>query len=305
MQWHKHRRATGKPVWILMVPWLFTAAALQAREPPRASMSKGLKAYKAGDYTNAVGYFEKAVSNFPAIGRYNLGTAHYRLGEFEAAAGAFNEALHSPDLGLHAAALYNRGCALLAQTAALSGPEQISTAVALVFEALGQFEKTLLLDPGNLHAKQNLERAQRLWLKIELNLGIWLFDRAEGLLAASKAKEAREHYRKAQQQFIRILEEIDSQHTESGRLLPIANERLAMLDRAVATVRADLATALQLVDDYQYVLADKLLAAETDKRKYAFDMDEDLKNRFKETIERNQQVLQIVQELFEDINTVQ
>ena len=51
------------------------------------------------------------------------------------------------------------------------------------------------------------------------------------------------------------------------------------------------------MEDYQYMLAAQRLTTESDERKYAFDLKPDLKKRYEETIQKNQDVLKIVQEL--------
>ncbi len=280
------------------VPLLLLLPALSfAEETPRSAMRKGLKAYRRGDYTNAVEQLEKTALEFPAIGNYNLGNAQYRMSDYEAAANTYNEALRTTDLELQAKAYFNRGNALLARTTALSGPGQIGVAIELAFQAMDMFEKSILLAPEDLEAKQNFERAQQLRLKLEYNLGKWHFDQAEALLQEYKAKDAQTNYRQARKQFEHILENVDPNHGESAQYLPKAAERLEMLQRAVEDAENDLEIALRFIEDYQYMLAAQRLTTETDERKYAFDIKPDLKKQYDETIQKNQEVLKIIQEL--------
>ncbi|WP_372845951.1 hypothetical protein [Pontiella sp.] len=277
---------------------LFTATwCANAEDTPRSSMRKGLKAYKRGDYTNAVQHLEKTVPEFPDIGNYNLGNAQYCTGDFEAAADSFNEALRTTDLELQAKAYFNRGNALLARTTDLGGQEQIKLAAELAFQAMDMFEKCLLLDPTDLAAKQNFERAQALRLLLEFNQGKWWFDQAESLLTQFKAKDAQAGYRQAKRQFEHILENVDPDHAASKQYLPKIAERLEMLALAVEAAEFDLKTALKQIEDYQYMLAAQRLTTETDERKYAFDIKPDLKKRYEETIKKNQDVLKIIEEL--------
>ncbi|HEY5621992.1 MAG TPA: tetratricopeptide repeat protein [Pontiella sp.] len=277
---------------------LFLAVAPgRAEETPRSAMRKGLKSYHRGDYTNAVGLLEKTVLEFPDIGNYNLGNAQYRAGNYEAAAETFNEALRTTDLELQAKAYFNRGNALLARITELTGQDQIRLAVELSFQAVDMYEKSLLLEPEDLAAKQNYERAQQLRLNLEYNLGKWYFERAESLLQEYRAKEAQSHYHQARQQFNHILENVEPHHEASRSYLPQIEERLSMLIRAVEEAESDLAVALQQVDDYQYMLAAQRLTTESDERKYAFDLKPDLKKRYEETIQKNQDVLEIIREL--------
>jgi len=277
---------------------------VHSEETPRSAMRKGLKAYKAGDFTNAVLYLEKTALEFPAVGNYDLGNAQYRMGDFEAAAESYNEALRTTDLELQAKAYFNRGNALLGRTTAMTGQEQIGMAIELAFQAMDFFEKAILLAPEDLEAKQNFERAQQLRLNLEYNLGKWYFDHAESLLQEYKAKDAQTHYQQAKKQFTHILENVEPNHAEAAQYLPQVDERLNMLAAAVTAAETDLATALQYINDYQYMLAAKRLNTESDDRKYAFDIKPDLKKRYEETIQKNQEVLKIIEELFKKTNTV-
>ena len=301
----KHRLKIKKSVWIRVIPWLVLTATVHAEETPRSAMRKGLKAYKQGDYTNAVQYLEKTALEFPATGNYNLGNAQYRLGNYEAAANSYNEALRTTDLELQAKAYFNHGNALLAQTTTLTGQEQIGKAIELAFQAMDLFEKSILLAPKDLDAKQNFERAQQLRLMLEYNLGKWYFDQAESLLQEYKAKDAQTNYQQAKKQFKHILENVEPNHGESAQYLPKVEERLAMLASAVKTAEHDLEIALQQIEDYQYMLATQRLTTETDERKYAFDIKPDLKKEYEETIQKNQEVLKIIQDLFPEMNTIQ
>lgn len=289
------------PIFFLLFA---TSLCATAEETPRAAMRRGLKAYAAGDYTNAVAALEKTVMEFPDTGHYNLGNARYRMGDFEAAEKAYTEALRTTDLALQAKAYFNRGNALLARTTQMQGPERIGTAIELAFQAMDLYEKAILLDPADLAAKQNFERAAALRLKLEYNLGQWYFDQAEALLPQYKAKDAKANYQLAKKQFEHILENIDPTHGEARQYLPKIAERIQMLDLAVEAAEHDLRTALKQIDDYQYMLAAQRLTTETDERKYAFDLKPDLKKQYEETIEKNQEVLKIIQELFPATNLV-
>ncbi len=271
--------------------------SVQAEDTPRSAMRKGLKLYKVGNYTNAVESLEKTALEFPDIGHYNLGNAHYRNGDYEAAEEAYNEALRTTDLELQAKAYFNRGNALLARTTVMAGPEQIGLAAELAFQATDMYEKTILLDPEDLDAKRNYEKAQQLRLKLEYNKGKWLFDQAESLLQEYKAKDAKKYYQQAKLQFEHILEDVDPNHGESQQLLPKVAERLDMLRNALEEAEQDLVIAIQQIRDYQYMLAAQRLTTETDNRKYAFDLKPDLKKKYEETIQKNQDVLKIIQEL--------
>lgn len=283
---------------------LFSAGAV-AEDTPRSSMRKGLKAYKKGDFTNAVEHLEKAVLEFPAVGNYNLGNARYRLGEYETAAELFNEALRTTDVELQAKIYFNRGNALLARTTALTSQEQIGLAIELAFQAMDMFEKSLLLVPDDLAAKQNFERARDLRLRLEYNLGRWYFEQAEELLPQFKAKDAKANYELALEQFNHILENVEPNHAEASQHVPKIQARLDMLKRSIEDAERDMDLALQQIEDYQYLLAAQRLTTESDERKYAFDQKPDLKKQYEETIQKNQEVLEIIRDLFPDANKIQ
>jgi tetratricopeptide (TPR) repeat protein len=298
MTMKKQRLISKKSVWLRAFPWLAIAVlSVQAEDTPRSALRKGLKAYKAGDYTNAIPLLEKTALEFPSIGHYNLGNAHYRNHDYEAAAQAYNEALRTTDLILQAKAYFNRGNALLAQTTVLTGPEQIGQAAELAFQAVDMYEKAILLNMEDLEAKRNYEKARQLRLQLEYTKGKWLFDHAEALLQEYKAGDARKNYRQAKVQFEHLLENVDPNHAESTQLLPKVNERLEMLQQAVAEAERDLNIAIRQIEDYQYMLAAQRLTTESDERKYAFDIKPDLKKNYEETIQKNQDVLKIIQEL--------
>lgn len=291
------RKGTLSTLCSLAAIILLLPEGVQAEETPRSAMRKGLKFHRRGDYTNAVELLEKTVLEFPGVGNYNLGNAHFRNGDFEKAAETYNEALQTTDLELQAKAYYNRGNALLARTTVLSGPEEIALAAELAFEATDMYEKALMLNPEDLDAKNNHERAHHLRLTLEHKRGKWFFDQAEAQLQEFKAKDAQENYQQARKQFEHVLENIDPDHAESKQYLPTVEERLTMLRLAVEAAEFDLATAIQQIEDYQYMLAAQRLVTETTERKYAFDIKPDLKKKYEETIQKNQEVLQIIQEL--------
>ena len=299
----KYRLIRRNAVLFGALLWLLVAGAAHAEETPRSAMHKGLKAYKAGDYTNAVTFLEKTVLEFPDTGHFNLGNACYRTGEFEKAADHYNEALRTSDLGLQQQAYFNRGNALLARTTKMTGNEEIGMAIECAFQAMDMYEKAILLDPADLAAKQNFERAQQLRLNLEFNKGKWYYDQAESLLAQYKAKEAQNDYRTAKQQFEHILANVDPSHSESMHYLPLVEARLDMLEKAVQQTEQDLATALKQIDEYQYMLAAQRLTTESDERKYAFDIKPDLKQKYDETIQKNQEILKIIEKL-SDLNIV-
>lgn len=289
----------GAGLWVLLA-----ANTVNAEETPRSAMRKGLKAYAAGNLTNAVAWVEKAVPEFPDLAHYNLGNAYYRQAQFEKAADEYNQVLRTTDLSLQAKAYFNRGNALLSQLTTLNEKSQIGVAIQLTFEALDMYEKSIRLDADDMAAKRNYERAQRLRLGLEVELGTWYFNLAESLLGEYKAKDAQTQYINARKQFEHIRTDIDPNHAVTKQYLEQIRQRLEMLALAVEAAEYDLDLALKQIDDYQYMLAAQRLTMTTDERKYAFDLKPELKKKYEETIQKNQEVLRIIEEL-SNLNTVQ
>jgi spore coat protein CotH len=76
-----------------------------------------------------------------------------------------------------------------------------------------------------------------------------------------------------------------------------------MLAQAVADTQADLTQALRLIQDYQYLLAAHILVRENTERTYAFDIQPELKTRYEQTMQKNQQIITIVNDLLKEVNT--
>lgn len=275
------------------------AASAYAGDTARAYMRQGLKAYNVENYDDALTNFKKASAEFPYVSAYNLGNTYYRMGDYAQATNSYHKALESDDLELQAQVYYNLGNALLEPVAATNYAERVEVdqAVELTVEASEMFENALRLNPNDLAAKQNYERSLLRRTELELNLGKYIFDQAESLLQEYKAKEAQGKYIEARNQFERILAEINPTHAEAKQYLPKIEERLNMLERAVESAENDLQIALQQIDDYQYVLAAQRLMDDSDERKYAFDIKPELKKKYEETIQKNQEIIQIIENL--------
>ena len=275
------------------------AASAYAGDTARAYMRQGLKAYNVENYDDALTHFKKASAEFPHVSAYNLGNTYYRMGDYAQATNSYHKALESDDLELQAQVYYNLGNALLEPVAVTNYAERVEVdqAVELTVEAAEMFENALRLNPNDLAAKQNYERSLLRRTELELNLGKYIFDQAESLLQEYKAKEAQGKYIEARNQFERILAEINPTHAEAKQYLPKIEERLNMLERAVESAENDLQIALQQIDDYQYVLAAQRLMDDSDERKYAFDIKPELKKKYEETIQKNQEIIQIIENL--------
>jgi len=140
--------------------------------------TQGNKAYKKGDYAEALRRYAQAGAEARAAGKpvdpalsLNAGNALYRLGKYDEAAGAYQEALKGQafrsarDTAFAARAHYDLGNAYYRKGAAAdsSATEQ---AIGDLREALARYKKSLQMDPRNRDAKQNLEQAQTLLQKL-------------------------------------------------------------------------------------------------------------------------------------------
>ena len=289
----RFRRSSALALVVLLA-FGFSPFDARAEETPRSAMRKAIRAYKSGDYSNAVEYLKKTAAEFPGIGNYDLGNALYRSGDYAAAADAFEEALRSTDLTLQQMAYYNLGNALLARTTTLTDPGQIVQASALAFKALDAYEKAILLDPEDLDAKRNFEKAFRLWANLEFNRGKWLYDQADSLLKQFKAKDAKRDLLLAKKQFAHVLADVDPNHAQATAYLKNVEEKLDMLDRAVEAAKFDLETARKQIDDYQYAMAARRLSTQTPERRYAFDLQPELKKKYEELLKKDGDVLKIL-----------
>jgi Ca-activated chloride channel homolog len=112
--------------------------------------------YTKGKYDESLQRYQNAAKeqpeNWPLL--YNLGAAAYKAGKADEAAQAFERATASPDRLLQAKAFYNLGNAhyRLGEVAEPKGPEQ---AMPVFEKALKGYEGALALDPKDDDAKFN------------------------------------------------------------------------------------------------------------------------------------------------------
>ena len=135
----------------------------------RKLVREGNRAYKAGQFDQALAKYKAALmeGGDPGVVAYNLGNAHYNLGESQAAQEAYVQSLRPTKAGDLAASLYNLGNAYF-QKQELDKAEEY-------------YQKAIKGEPGNADAhnnlawlyytkKENLDQAETLALKaLELN----------------------------------------------------------------------------------------------------------------------------------------
>ena len=109
-------------------------------------IQEGISQYHEGEFKEAVENFSFAHTDRPEDSRiaYNLGNAHYKEGKFEEALQAYTQStLDEKNPGIRKKSIYNTG----------------NTMVKLgkLEEAESAYKKVLVLDPGDMDAKYNLE----------------------------------------------------------------------------------------------------------------------------------------------------
>jgi Ca-activated chloride channel homolog len=116
-------------------------------QDPNATVNKGNDSYRKGDYKNAIELYKTALAadakNKAAT--FNMGNAYSRLNNNVDAEKLFDDAAISTDNNIKAKALYNKGVVQVAQQK--------------LQDAIGSFKQSLLLDPTDEEARENLQKA--------------------------------------------------------------------------------------------------------------------------------------------------
>lgn len=263
---------------------------------PKAEAADWKQAYKSGDYTNAVQGLEEFSQKFPDLGNYNRGCALYRMNDFQGSENAFAEAAaQTEDEALKQKALYNRGTSFFRSAyAALQNPETLQEAAGLAEQAAALFEEALQLDPDDLPAKKNLERALGLAVSSRIDNATRLINEANAMLTTFEAKTAKENYALAIEMLKPVLENLSPDSRKAEALTRHAADQIQMLERAVLYTRQELERAKKAIDAFEYQTAADIMLADDDARKFAFNLDEKLAENFQSFNENNRKVIQIV-----------
>jgi Ca-activated chloride channel homolog len=116
-------------------------------QDPNATVNKGNDSYRKGDYKNAIELYKTALAadakNKAAT--FNMGNAYSRLNNNADAEKLFDDAAISTDNNIKAKALYNKGVVQVAQQK--------------LQDAIGSFKQSLLIDPTDEEARENLQKA--------------------------------------------------------------------------------------------------------------------------------------------------
>ncbi len=116
-------------------------------QDPNATVNKGNDSYRKGDYKNAIELYKTALATDAKnkAATFNMGNAYSRLNNNADAEKLFDDAAVSTDNNLKAKALYNKGVVQVAQQK--------------LQDAIGSFKQSLLLDPTDEEARENLQKA--------------------------------------------------------------------------------------------------------------------------------------------------
>jgi Ca-activated chloride channel family protein len=148
----RERRGRGGRVSILLLAALLASAGGARAASPR----EAARLYDAGEYDKALAEYRAAAgaSNDNPKLDFNLGAAAYKAGQFADAAGAFERALRSDDPKLQAQGFYNLGNTQfrLGQKTVQSNPQQTMQAWQ---QALDAYEGGLKIDPADEDARFN------------------------------------------------------------------------------------------------------------------------------------------------------
>jgi len=257
---------------------------------PPVDAADWVKAYRGGDYSNALQALEKTAEKFPDVGNYNRGNVLYREKDFQGSEKAYSSAAaQTANEQLKQKALYNRGTALLAGTT-----RQTNAVYDVAEQAVKLFEEALMLNPRDKDAKQNHERAINLAVTTRIGNAAQLIHEADALLREFKAKTANGNYTQAKILLAPVLSDLSLDSRTAQDLTQHATDQIAMLEQAVKDTRAEMETAKKAIAAYEYKIAADIMLADTDKRKLAFDLDGKLKEEFTQLIQNNQKVIQIV-----------
>jgi tetratricopeptide (TPR) repeat protein len=232
-----------------------------------------------------------AQEKVPDIGMFNTACELYRTADFQGSEELFGKvATQTEDEKLKAKALYNQGTALLAGTT----DGNITNRLEAVAEAIPLFEQSLELNPKNMDAKQNLERALNTMISGRLSQAEKLLSENEALLQQFEAKAVKENCESAKKMLAPVDEDFAPNSKATRPLLDRADGMLQMLDRTIEQTKEEMANAQHAIDMYEYKVAADVMLTDSNERKWAFNLDEELAQQFQQLIQNNQNIITIV-----------
>lgn len=144
-----------KAAWLVLVVLCLVGVVLiywGLRPPEQVRFDQGVRAYEAGDYSQALHHWQESLIDQPGdpVLYYNIGNAHYQQEAYDEAARFYSE---TPDEGpVEQWRKYNLGNALYRL-----GETNPSVKLERFAEALEWYKAAIIDDPGDLDAKINYE----------------------------------------------------------------------------------------------------------------------------------------------------
>ncbi len=151
-----------KKAILILLFILISAYPCFAKENARREVKRGNALYDEGKFKESLKHYEKASSAKPNSGivNYNIGTASYKLNDYQRAADSFNRALVEEKDELSQQTSYN-----LANSEYMLGitkeNSNLDEAIALLTESLRHYEKALELDKEDKDAIFNYEYVKK------------------------------------------------------------------------------------------------------------------------------------------------
>jgi Ca-activated chloride channel homolog len=142
---------------IFIIVFLFFAADACAND-----IKKGNRLYEQGDYDSAISRYEQVLTKDPESGivNFNLGTAHYKKGNYRPAIDHLQKSLLSDDPDFRERAHYNLGNSFFKFGLAQEG-DNLKSAVSSLEQSVSQYENALKLDKEDADARHNYEVAKK------------------------------------------------------------------------------------------------------------------------------------------------
>ena len=133
----------------------FISTSLEAKSIGM-SVRDGNKHFKEGDYPSSIKEYEAALEKNPEsdIIHFNLGTASYKKGDYDAASENLQKSLLTDDPQLREKAHYNLGNTFY-QAGIKHENDNLNNAISLLEKSLTQYERALELDQKDEDAKDN------------------------------------------------------------------------------------------------------------------------------------------------------
>lgn len=149
-----------KSIWFIVI--LMSPCVLVNAAPEDKSLRDGNKAFQAEDYDYALQHYTEALEKSPNSekAQFNLGTAHYKKGDYEKALNAFNQALMTDDAVLESEATFNIANCKYRQ-GVLKENTDLNASLDMFRDAMAHYKRAIELNPDDEQAKFNHEFVEK------------------------------------------------------------------------------------------------------------------------------------------------